>query len=178
MRMVIFDLEMTQPANQIIQIGAVAVDTNHMSIKPIFNRFCHPGDLPGDEITLLTGITRQNVMDACPLSAVLDDFWDVVPKHGKTLAAWGGDWDVLLEACQRYKVGFEWPHRYDIKQFVNLYDHFCSMGNARLKRGLGAAMVAHELEFEGAAHNAFDDAYNTARLFLDVVLKLQAGRFK
>ena len=171
--MVIVDLELTQPAGQIIQIGAVSVNTNTRTIERFFDATANPGDVPTAFITELTGITQSDVRQSKPLATVLSDFWYAARQHGKNLAAWGSDWDDLRKASHQYKISFDWPRRYDLKQMVNFYTHFDSNGNVPLKQGLKAAMEEYGLEFEGRQHNAADDAYNTARLFLAMLDKIQ-----
>ena len=76
MKTVVVDLELNQPSNKIIQIGAVCIDTKSHKLISIFNQICNPeGELPSQYITNLTKITPEMVKNAEPLSDVLVQFW-------------------------------------------------------------------------------------------------------
>ena len=101
MKIVSVDLELCQPSNSIIQIGSVHYDLKRKQKIDVFNEIANPGELPSEEITNLTGITKEAVAAARPLNEVLTSFWDWVKGRqvtNKSLITWGaGDVWLLRE---------------------------------------------------------------------------------
>lgn len=178
MKMIFVDLELNQPSNAIIQIGAVCFDLNKQKVVESFDTICNPGEYPDEFITKLTGITKEAVMNGQPLKNALSDFWTWVAQcnAGYRVAAWGNDVEELLQTSQYYKLKFKWPKAYNVKQFCNMYSFFSSSNTAspkKLSKGLFMAIQDEGLTFVGDQHNAYDDALNTAILFGKIVEKIK-----
>jgi inhibitor of KinA sporulation pathway (predicted exonuclease) len=181
MKMIFVDLELNQPSNSIIQIGAVCMNLSTGKVVDSFDVICNPGEYPNDFITKLTGITKENVMDGQPLKNALSDFWRWVNSCsvGNRVAAWGRDVQELIDASVYYKLRFKWPKQYDVKQFVNMYQFFASENSSspnKLNKGLFMAVQDSGLDFVGTQHNAYDDALNTANIFYLVKKQINEGK--
>lgn len=165
MRMTILDLEMNQPSGKIIEIGAVTLNTSNGKITKLFHELSNPGELPNEFIQNLIGRTAAEIAEARGSKEVLSDFWEAFAEDGgKKLAGWGNDTQQIIEQSLDYKLSFDWPKQYDLKQTINLYTHFVNRQNVKYKMGLKKTMEQWDLEFEGDHHCAYDDAYNTAQL--------------
>jgi inhibitor of KinA sporulation pathway (predicted exonuclease) len=168
MKLVVLDLELNQPSNLIIQIGAVAVDLKSKKIlSEQFNKVANPGELPSEYITNLTGITQDMVANAEPLKDVLESFWSWLKSiHcDRELGAWGGDVYMVIEASKA--LGVDRPARVkntDIKAVSKVFR--AAMPKARKSGGLKATMDLYGLNFEGTQHDALADAINTAKLLI------------
>lgn len=162
MKLTVIDLELTQPANKIIEIGAVTLDITKKNFFIInhFNMLCHPGDLPSDFIAELTGITADQVSSSLPIKDVLQMFWDHEPI--KNMAGWGSDTYQIIQASMNYKIKFDTPNQFNFKQIINFIQYVNKKN--RYKASLKSALDAEGIVFEGVPHNAYDDAYNTAKL--------------
>lgn len=156
------DLEMNQPSNSIIQIGACQLDVKSGKVGSHFSRFINLGDERLDpRIIELTGISQEQVDDGVTLSAALFDFWNWVGS--RNLAAWGGDVDLLMDASDA--IDLTVPDHLvllDLKAMGSVMR--CAFPASRSRGGLLDTMHLFGLEFEGRHHNALDDAINTARL--------------
>ena len=163
MKLIVLDLEHTQPSGKIIQIGAVFVDLKRNKVIDTLNKYIDPGEPIHPEITLLTGITDDDVKYNEPAD-VFSFFWQWVQgcNCGKKLAAWGNDVYHLRRqsidngACVPEKI-----HNIDIKY---LFELVSSASGGKQRGGLKNCLDLFGFEFEGKQHNALDDAKNTATL--------------
>lgn len=161
---------MNQPSGTIIQIGAVVVDTHKMEIGDTFNMICNPGELPSDFITDLTGITRDQVLGAPTAHSAIVSFWEWLENAqcGNKLGAWGNDFIEIRDASRHYKISYNWPKFFNIKDFVALYTHLKD-DQQSYKMGLKRACEFWGVEYDKSqAHDALWDATKTAEVFLKV----------
>ena len=189
-----FDLEMNQPSGKIIQIGAVA--GNILTGQIAEERFCmlvqcgeplckanNPTTNECD-IPRLTGITQEE-LDAhgVPLWEAYKKFVDYWQSQGAshTLLTWGfGDVNELrAQLLQARPELTSFPedcpfhfghHSIDVK---SLHQAWATANRVSIKAGLSKAMGKHKLTFDGRAHNAMWDAYNTFRIAHLLFLKMK-----
>lgn len=150
--------------NEVIQIGAVMLDESYNLISR-FSSYVKPRySSITPSINRLTGITDENIANA-------DDFITVFDKY----CYWLGDDDITTFCWSRTDYNQLWNelnmkarHRTDLfetlKTFVDLQDVFDGLIGAGVPVSLGSALHFMNLGFEGQAHAADCDAYNTARL--------------
>lgn len=168
MLLVVLDLEMVQPSTNIIQIGAVLLDTVSGEIQPFWDSVVNPGELPDQYITNLTGITPKDVSTAPLLQKNLKAFWKKCSrlKGHKNIAAWGDDaWKIWSDSVN---VGLEVPAivPFDLYKWLLL----TTSGIPDIQAlGLQRALRFFDIPFQGSPHNAYDDAYMTAILFRHVL---------
>lgn len=170
MKLAIFDLEMNQPSGTIIQIGAVVVDTNKMTIGDTYSLVCNPGEVPSDFITNLTGITRGSVREAPTAHSAITNFWKWLKtaECGNKLGAWGNDFKDIRNASSYYKISYDWPKFFNIKDFVAMYTHIKD-DQQSYKMGLKQACEFWGIKYDKEkAHDALWDAMKTAEVFMAV----------
>jgi len=166
MNIIVLDLEYNQPSQNIIQIGAVVLNTKSGAMDKSYNKFLAlpKGEVLDPFIIKLCGITEEMLSLASPAAEVLADFWQWVDDQqvGGKVWAWGSDTYDLKE--QTFKAGV-WKYRkvknLDIKMLAQLY---FDVSSKPAKGGLRTSLEKLGLTFEGRQHNAYDDAYNTGRV--------------
>ena len=178
MKYIVIDLEMNtiwkKPerliwGREIIEIGAVMLDENLQEVssfrtyvKPEYNRKISNG------IMKLTGITNKMVSQAPHFEEAFKMFlnWCLGPKDEVAIYAWSNaDYqqvtnelllkDITLNAEEQKLVNKEW------NDFQNEFD--VQMGFEH-QLSLSAALELAGIDFSGRAHDALDDARNTAEL--------------
>lgn len=164
MRLIVLDLEMNQPSEKIIQIGAVMCDTKRKIILSEFNEYVNPNEAIDPYITRLTGISQSMVDNKDSLHCVVSDFWAWVEecKCGKRIADWGGDVDWLRD--QSINVGVNIPKRINRHNLKSIFEFVRDAYGFKTKGGLSSTLYTFGMDFEGSQHNALYDARNTARL--------------
>lgn len=177
MRFISIDLELNQPTNKIIQIGAVAYDTDKGRVSS-FSRYVDPGETINWKHVLNTGQTldallpsyfptewflrKQSSCDA------LTEFWQWVKdvQCGKKFIQWGsGDLKCLLAESQ----GLGYPTHIRTLDLKMVYQ-FIWQPSARLQKNSGLSSACREIGTATPlhAHDAFYDAEATGILFLKI----------
>ena len=178
MKYIVIDLEMNtiwkKPerlicGTEIIEIGAVMLDENLQEVssfrtyvKPEYNKKIT------NRITKLTGITDEMVSQAPHFEEAFKMFlnWCLGPKDEVAIYAWSNaDYQqvtnelllkgITLDAEEQMLVNEEW------NDFQNEFD--VKMGFER-QLSLSTALELAGIDFSGRAHDALDDARNTAEL--------------
>lgn len=176
---VVFDLEATcweegtrLERQEIIEVGAVRLRPGDLEVEDRFVSFVRPEREPrlSGFCRRLTGI-RQEEVDAAPaFGPVLRDFASWIGDAPVRLFSWGEyDHAQAREECRRR--GRDLPPCFE--------GHLDLRGLFARSRGLlpGAvreALAALGMAPEGAAHRAFDDALNVARILRRVLPELDA----
>jgi inhibitor of KinA sporulation pathway (predicted exonuclease) len=164
----VLDLEMNQPSNRIIEIGAVCFNSRSGKILSSFNKRAKlpDGELLNPDITKLTGITEEDLGVACSLSHALTflDFWAVAHGCSRNMATWGTDYWLVKEACRAESISFPWKNFLNVKEMATLLRAALPNTNKKQRGGLASAIEAFGLKFEGEPHRALVDAENTAML--------------
>ena len=167
MKQIVVDLELLDPNTkpEIIQIGAVCVNTKAHTIVDSFNLICNPeGKLPDAFITTLTGITPAMVAAGTPLKDALTQFWTWLEKCncGNRLTSWGyGDINLLIEQSRERAVTVPKLKSFDLKMMFEL---FRAARDSKARGGLKATLETFGLNFIDRQHDALNDAFNTALL--------------
>lgn len=172
-RIIVLDLEATCDENglpegqeqDIIEIGLCVIELRERTIRHRNNFLIFP---ERSEITpyctKLTGIDKELIQKrAMPFEDAMNE---VSRLYGRN-SAWGswGDFDrkLLKTCCERYHVPFPLGNTH-----YNLRHLYAMMRGYGKLLGLQRAIESERMEFEGNAHRAGDDAYNTARLMMRV----------
>lgn len=168
---VVFDLETTgfsSVKDKIIEIGAVKVENGKITDK--FSTFVNPKIPIPFEITQLTGITDQMVIDAPGIETVLSEFLEFI-----------GD-SVLVAHNAGFDMGFlEQNCRYQ-----ELVPDFTSVDTVAMARILLPTLSKHTLDTVAKSlnislenhHRAVDDAGATAEIFVRFVEMLRERKIK
>lgn len=173
---VAIDLELNQPSNKIIQIGAVIGDLRSGEVVSSFSIFADPGEQLSDEIVKLTGIQQSDVDGA---GALLDAYGALVEwmapyselRQREALTWGGGDTTDLFQ-----QLGVPFDQWVFSRRWTDVKTVFSAWRMAQGRPwdgGLARAMTKLGLVFEGRKHNALDDARNTFRIFYRLL-----GEFK
>lgn len=163
---VVFDLETTgfsSIKDKIIEIGAVKVTNGQIVDK--YSTFVNPRRPIPFEITQLTGITDDMVMEAPDIETVLPEFLNFI------------DHAVLVAHNAGFDVGFlEQNCRYQ-----DIESHFIYVDTVSLSRIMLPTLSKYKLNHVAKAlgislenhHRAVDDAGATAEIFIKLVKMLQ-----
>lgn len=165
MKYIVVDLECTcgpginRKDMEIIEIGAVKLDKN-LKEMDFFDAFVRPVIHPKltTYCTNLTSIKQEDVDKADYFPAVFERFLKYLGNPEEyILCSWGNfDKKMLAEECGRHRIDVPFARHINVKALF---------GSIRGKRmGLGRAMDAMELRFEGTRHRGIDDARMVVRV--------------
>lgn len=190
------DLEMNQPTDTIIQIGAVVGNIYTGEILEEYSQVVYTDEkLCTDpeicDIPKLTGITDERILkEGIPLGKAYEQLRDLHKKHNcmRNPIVWGGgDTKCLKEQVQkfygrRFSAGygdndgemFCFGHRwFDAKTLMQtvLLKH-----RQRIQGGLARSMLKVGLKFEGKKHDAMYDALNTFRIYCKLLETIDGSK--
>lgn len=182
MEYIVFDLEFNQGFDkslnktisnercpfEIIQIGAIKLD-NSFNIIDTFNSFIKPEIYKGIHpfIGKMTGITVKDIASAPNFSQVYKDFKKFIDSKNPVLCVWGtGDLKELYRNITYYNL----PSKSLPKDYINI-QHYASIyfnNPAGKSIGLQNAVNILGVNQEKSYHNALNDAYYTAQVFMRI----------
>ena len=175
------DLELNQPSNKIIQIGAAVGDITTGKIISTFSQYINPNEPINPVITELTKITDEIARAGTDL---LSAYMNLVRLHLESGAfinpiTWGGgDSEFIKKQLTQLNQNFEWcfGRRWiDVKTIVSAV----KLANKRnVQGGLARSMASMGIAFAGTKHNAKDDAVNTFLFFKFLLDKMPTGIFR
>jgi 3'-5' exoribonuclease 1 len=172
MNFIILDLEATcwqgnnmNRRQEIIEIAAYSVN-GYREWNDRFQRFIKPVEHPrlSAYCTELTGITQEQINKAKRFESVFNDFqeWMESHDHPQLMCTWGHkDMIIIKEECNAHDIDCNF-----LPKAINLKLQFATMHRLQKQIGLLKALDFAGIEFEGSPHRAQDDAFNTAKLFL------------
>ncbi len=164
MKMIVCDLELTQPTKKIIQIGATCIDMRSGILIDNFKTHVNPEEELTPFIMELCGISQEDVDRGDKLPSALMDFWDWTNRCKCTnIAAWGSDVYWLTRASKDHEVIY--PKKLsslNIKDMSSVMR--CALPSSKSRGGLRSTMEAFGLEFEGKQHDALVDSVNAGKL--------------
>jgi len=154
--------------NEIIEIGAVKLDSNGVEIgrfceflypknHPVISKFCNE----------LTTITQEDINESRSAKDVLVDFFEWVGDA--TLISWGfydrSQFQLDLSDNELYHLIDKTEYHYSLKHLHGEWN------GLRRSIGLGKALSFEKLEFDGTPHRGIDDAVNIAKIFRKYINK-------
>lgn len=169
--LLVVDLEATCDAKdfppdrmEIIEIGAVLVDTTNWAIHDEFQTFVRPRE--GPELTKfcrnLTGIRQADVDEAPDFPRSMRAFAEWYRPHGLEVWASWGVYDLVQfrRDMKRFGIPSPLPVRH-----LNLKSRYAERRARDGRRpGMRQALAAEGMTFEGRQHRGIDDARNLTRL--------------
>lgn len=182
MEYIVFDLEFNQGFDrtlnktvsnekcpfEIIQLGAIKLDVNfniidtfNAYVKPQIYKDIHPF------IQKMTNITKDHVKDASTFPQVFKDFKKFITSKKAVLCVWGtGDLKELYRNINYHDI----PLKSLPKSYINIQDHATKYFNnpAGKSIGLQNAIISLGLEENKSYHDALNDAYYTAQVFIRI----------
>jgi inhibitor of KinA sporulation pathway (predicted exonuclease) len=147
---------------EIIEIGAVRLESSSGPIRDAFCAFVRPVLLPtlSDFCTRLTSIRQEDVDSAETFADVLPQFLDWIGTEPYFFCSWGSyDLKQFRIDCDRHKIAF--PAGFE--NHINLKQIFAQQRRLR-PMGMAHAMAYVGYTLEGRHHRGIDDARNIARL--------------
>ena len=185
------DLEMNQPSNKIIQVGWCIGETNNGNVYTKKSMHVNANEELSEFIINLTGIQQEQVNCGYPLEHVYRVMRAEHKEFGCFInpVVWGhGDSRLLREQLRNKQVYIEsyvsvdeavkpddvynddnWPFGRRIIDVKTLYQAYRTANFKRLSGGLAKAMTKFDMNFEGKKHDAGDDAYNTFRIYCELL---------
>ena len=180
MRFVIVDLEATcwmRPADpqrmEIIEIGAVLIDSKTGPVQKEFSSFVRPLNEPilSAFCMGLTGIQQREIDKADDFSKVFPRFLHWIGPQPYRLCSWSTfDLNQFKTDCARH--GLPLPPQFS--NHLNLKQEFARLYGIP-PCGVKRALALSRLPSAGKPHRGLDDARNVARLALKIILPRIAG---
>lgn len=179
------DLELAQPSNAIISIGAVAFNSDTGEILDRFHEYVYQDEIISEYIIKLTGITQKDVDSAETLGTVYQKLVHFKQKnkcHYQTVVWGSGDMRLLkeqvykfyLEAyCGRWDSQNWWNFGRTEMNVKNLHQAILEAGGRNIQGGLAGSIKKYGINFKGQKHNSGDDALNTALIYCEILKKLK-----
>jgi 3'-5' exoribonuclease 1 len=169
MRYVIVDLEATcwetgqTPSRmEIIEIGAVLMETNSGPVSREFAKFIKPVASPqlSEFCMRLTSIRQEDVDRAEPFWAVFAQFVSWIGAEPFQLCSWGAyDLNQFRTDCARHNM--EFPATFE--NHINLKKEFSHQKCVK-PTGMKGALAMLDIPLTGTHHRGIDDAHNIAKI--------------
>ncbi|MCR5607362.1 MAG: exonuclease domain-containing protein [Treponema sp.] len=150
--------------HEIIQIGAVMLDENYNIINR-FSSYIKPSySSVTPVIQSLTGISNRDLLDAKDFISVFDKYLYWLEDNEIITFCWSAAdykqlWNEITVKAKHRKDLFE-----NLKTFIDLQRAFGNLIGTKISISLESALIFLCDEFKGKAHDAYWDAYNTARI--------------
>ena len=162
------DKSISRQRMEIIEIGAVMLDSKSLEIKSEFQSFVKPILHPvlTEFCKSLTSISQEDIDAAPPFPDVLQLFQQWFYPFGSYLfCSWGNyDKNQFLQDCQLHNVGYPFPGGH-----LNLKKAFSEAIGVKKKFGMSEALRQLGLQLNGVHHRGIDDAKNIARIVQTVL---------
>lgn len=147
---------------EIIEIGAVRLDGNHLAVMDEFQAFVKPREHPelSDFCRELTPIKQLDIDRARDFKTVFEDFLHWIGPRDYALCSWGAyDLKQFQVECRRH--GLPLPTAF--RHHINIKEAFCALRGLR-SCGMKQALHLLGLPLKGTHHRGLDDARHIARI--------------
>lgn len=182
MEYIVFDLEFNQGFDrslnktvsnercpfEIMQIGAIKLDSN-FNIIDTFNSFVKPEiyKVIHPFVGKMTNITMKDISNAPSFVQVYKDFRKFISSKNPILCVWGsGDLKELYRNINYYDL----PSKSLPKEYINIQQYASKYFNNPSGKSIGLQNAINILgvKQEKSYHNALNDAYYTAQVFMRI----------
>lgn len=159
----------TVGGNEIIQFGAVMLGADESGPRE-FRRYVKPRYVHklSKHIQELTGISDEMLADAPDFQAVLAEFidWCGRGEGGYTIYSWSdSDLIQIKKEMELKDIPRSEPAAYMLANWNDLQHEFDTVLGFEKQLSLADALFAAGVDAVGTAHDALDDARNTAMLY-------------
>jgi inhibitor of KinA sporulation pathway (predicted exonuclease) len=148
---------------EIIEIGAVMVEANNLTVIDKFQTFIKPVRHPilTDFCQQLTSITQAQVTNAPNYPEAIDKFKKWLYQYPNFIFGSWGDYDrqQFRQDCDYHRVSYPLG-----SQHINLKKLFSTNQGLKKRYGMAQALKLADLELQGTHHRGIDDAQNIAKL--------------
>lgn len=178
---VVFDTELTglgRRSGEIISIGAVRINDLQIELGETFYQHVKPQKTGHTEATLIHRITPEQLKQAPEIGEVIPQFVEFLGTSLIVGHCIGIDMDFLNKACRKLLGGTLKTPTFDTMQLArgyqrmvhgHYYDHGAIQGSYNLSE------LSHKFHLPlFDAHNALEDAMQTAYLFLFLAKKFHS----
>lgn len=149
---------------EIIEIGAIAVNKEVLTLLGEFNIFVKPVLHPKltDFCRRLTSIKQEDVDKAKIFPEIIKDFTLWLSRYDNPIFCSWGDYDrnQLINDCKYHNVPYPFNNEH-----INLKKLFSEKQNFRKRYGIEKALIMAGMKFEGEKHRGIDDVRNIYKLF-------------
>lgn len=176
------DLEMNQPSNKIIQIGAVVGDIYTGDIIERLSIFINPKEQLDPRIIELTKIHQEDVNNGVTLEFGYNMLKNMHKANGSFCnpITWGGGDSIeILNQLKKENSNFEeWCFGRRWIDTKTIYITWRLSNQKPPTGGLSRAMANLGLSFKGQAHNALWDAENTFYTYVKLIYMMKLTSIK
>jgi 3'-5' exoribonuclease 1 len=148
-----------------IEIGAVMVDLETLSIVDEFQTFIKPSRHPilTDFCIQLTSITQAQVDTAPTFPGAIDLWQPWLMQFDRTIFGSWGEYDrkQLQQDSKHHRTDLPYPVS---SNHVNLKEIFSQAQGLNKRYGMAQALNLSHIELTGTHHRAIDDARNISKL--------------
>ncbi len=179
MNIMTLDAEFNQPSRKTIQIGAAIYNARNAALIDRFERYVNPGEPITPEITRLTGIRDQDVVNAPGIQEVFLELKAFHAKHKpfRNPLVWGSgvrnDSSTIYDESGLTEDNFMGFRVIDVK---SIYQSVAIFENSQYSGGLKDVLKKVGMEFEGQEHTALADSMNTFRLWYYLMRMFHDGK--
>jgi len=159
--------------SEIIEIGIAQIDLKQMKIVDKGTYLVKPklyGGKLSKYCTDLTSLTQEQIDEQ---GTTLQYAFERMKSEFKTMkyewASWG-DYDRAHVQRECVKWNLQYPFH---KTHTNLKYWLSALLGVKIQRNVNGMMDFLHMDFEGHAHRGVDDAYNIARMYLEIVGELR-----
>lgn len=160
MKAIVFDLELNQPSQSIIEIGAYLVNLKSLSFLAEFQTLCRlpEGEKLCPHVSKLCHLTEEELNAGVDRVVGIAAFWNFVVESqcGGFLMCWGRDLDIIRE--QSHALGIVVPSRIHLLNLLEASKVFGIHIGKNARKGLGSAASAVGIPFQGQRHRACPDS--------------------
>jgi inhibitor of KinA sporulation pathway (predicted exonuclease) len=153
---------------EIIEIGAVMLNDRNEEISS-FCEFVHPAFVTKiyTKFRKLTGITSENIADACPLEVVLPRFIAWCGEDYEIYSWSDSDiWQIMNETRLKNLEDMD-GLSYMLNHWKDFQEDFCNLLHLEKVMNLGRAVTLAGLDFSGREHDGLADARTTSKLYAE-----------
>lgn len=157
--------------SEIIEIGAVKFIGDSLKQKCRLQNFVQPKFFPRQAMYAMEFcmITPRDMESAIPFPKMLKKLSALYEENKTFFVAWGtSDYNVLDQCCYKHKLS----NPIQKKDYLDLAEAYRLWKGVANTPSLKTALSDFELDADGLAHTALDDAHNTGKVLLKM---LEAG---
>lgn len=177
MNIISLDLEMNQPSNTIIQVGAVVGNLSTGQIFETLNFYTNTDEKITDYIRTLTKIDNDVLMEkGQSLVSIYNQLKKVHNYYDcfRNPLTWGGGDSLLLKKQLLLKdEQIDWVFGDRWLDSKTVFQTYCVANNIKPQSGLAKSMTKLGLRFIGTKHNAMDDAKNTFVIMHELIRRMK-----
>jgi inhibitor of KinA sporulation pathway (predicted exonuclease) len=170
------DLELNQPSQSIIQIGAVVGNLASGKILEEYSAYINCGEVLDPFIINLTGIKQENVDNGISLFTAYDQLKELHIKHDCRNRGCVLTWGIGDMACLRNALHLDEESFYFGRRFIDVKTVFISYqwaNDLKHQAGLAKALTKLNMQFDGRKHDGQADAKNTFLIYAELLRRFK-----